>query len=83
MLMMATQLHETYMINTTYGKVCFKQKKLPIQSVELQCSPLQTSMLKGCNNYSCTNSSHSNIISSMLLATRNCHGHLQHVHMNL
>jgi hypothetical protein len=81
MLIMATQLHETCMISTTHSKVCLKQKKLLVQSVELQCSPLQTSMLKACNNVSCMNASHSNTISSMLLATRNCHAHLQQVHM--
>jgi hypothetical protein len=80
MLIMATQLHETCMISTTHGKVCFKQKKLLVQSVELQCSP---SMLKACNNVSCMNASHSNTISSMLLATRNYHAHLQQVHMIL
>jgi hypothetical protein len=80
MLIMVAQLHETCMISSTHGKVCLEQKKLPVQSVLLQCSPLQTSMLKACNNFSCMNASHSNTISSMLLATRNCHAHLQLVH---
>jgi hypothetical protein len=83
MLIMAIQLHETCMISATHGKVCLEQKKLPIQSVLLQCSPLQTSMLKVCNNFSCMNASHSNTSSSMLLATTNCHAHLQQVHMIL
>jgi hypothetical protein len=65
MLMMAPQLHETCMISTTHGKVCVKQMKLPIQSVELHGSMLQTSMLKACNNFSCMTDSHSNTISSM------------------
>ncbi|KAH9546822.1 hypothetical protein CY35_11G001100 [Sphagnum magellanicum] len=77
MSIMLAQLHETCMIRTTNGKVCIKQKKLPVQGVKLQCSLLQTSMLKACNNFRYINASHSNTISSMLLARRNCHAHLQ------
>lgn len=83
MSIMVAQLHETCMISTTHGKVSIKQKKLPVQGVKLQCSLLQTSMLKACNNFRYMNASHSNTISSMLLARRNCHAHLQQVHMIL
>ncbi len=81
MSIMGAQLHETCMTSATHGKVCLEQKKLPVESVLLRCSPLQTSMLKACNNFSHMNASHSNTISSMLLATKNCHACLQQVRM--
>jgi len=80
---MVAQLRETCMIGTTYGENCINHKNLPMQVLELQCSPSQTSMLKVCNNYSYMNVSHSNAISSLVLAMNNHHAHLNQVHINL
>jgi hypothetical protein len=73
---MVAQLHETCMIGTTYGENCINHKNLRVQVLELQRSPSQASMLKVCNNFSCMNVSHSNSISSLVLAMNNHHAHL-------
>jgi hypothetical protein len=80
---MVAQLRETCMIGTTYGENCINHKKLPVQVLELQRSPSQASMLKVCNIFSCMNVSHSNSISSLVLATNNRHARLNQVHINL
>ncbi len=82
---MVAQLHATCMIGTTYGETRINHKNLPVQVLELQCSPSQASMLKVCNNFNCMSVSHSNAISSLVLAMNDRHAHarLNQVHINL
>jgi hypothetical protein len=80
---MVAQLHETCMIGTTYGENRINHKNLPVQALELQRSRSQASMLKVCNNFSSMNVSHSNAISSQVLAMNNCHARFNQVHINL
>jgi hypothetical protein len=73
---MVAQLHETCTIGTTYGENRINHKNLLMQVLELQRYPSQASMLKVCNNFSYMNVSHSNVVSSLVLAMNNHHAHL-------